>query len=69
MSLAEMCAGALTPRSYEPVIQSCSDRRTRQRDHAPRPLLNDLSAGLRGDPLDDAGYEFIDQLLFPATRG
>src|ERR1022692_32078 len=63
MPLAEVGLGALAPGTHEPVVQAGADRGTDQRNHAPRPLLNHLSAGSGGDTLDHARDELVDDFL------
>ena len=64
MAGAEMPPRALSPGPYEPVIQARADRRTCQRNHAPRPLFHHLTAGLHGDPANHAGHELVHHFLF-----
>lgn len=63
MVLAEVGLGAFPPGAHEPVIQTGADGGAYQRNHATRPLLNHLSAGARGDTLDDAWDELVDNFF------
>src|SRR5580704_10938610 len=64
MPIPEMHFRALAPGADKPIIQTCSEGRTHQRNHAPRPLLDHLGAGLCRYSLDDARYEFVDNFFF-----
>src|SRR5580693_5780807 len=64
MPLAEMRFSALAPGANEPVVQSCTQRRTGQWNHSPRPLLHYLSAGFGGDPLNHSWHKSVYNFLF-----
>src|SRR5271163_2903909 len=63
MALAEVGLGALTPSAHEPVVQAGAKGGTDKRNHASRPLLDDLSARPRGDALNHARYKLVDHFL------
>ena len=64
MLLAEMRLGASAPGADKVVIQSRANRRTGNRNHPSRPLLDDFGAGLRGDALNHFRHKPIDHFFF-----
>ena len=59
-----MSSSAVAPGTYKIVIEPRANGRTSNRNHAPRPFLNSLFAGLRCNPLNDFGHEAIDYFFF-----
>ena len=62
--LCRKWAGAMSPGTDEIIIQACADQRTGYRDQPSCPFFDHFPAGLRGDALDNAWNEFVDDFFF-----